>query len=55
MFLPGRMAYAVSYDLLKDVHLAEDAVQEALHKLSEPIWLPCSIICMKGVLICCIL
>ncbi|MNO24978.1 ECF RNA polymerase sigma factor SigW [compost metagenome] len=41
------MAYAVSYDMLKDVHLAEDAVQEAfisaflhLHKLSEPAAFP---------------
>ncbi|CQR56988.1 sigma-70 family RNA polymerase sigma factor [Paenibacillus riograndensis] len=41
------MAYAVSYDMLKDVHLAEDAVQEAfleaylnLQKLSEPAAFP---------------
>ncbi|WP_311520335.1 RNA polymerase sigma factor [Paenibacillus albidus] len=37
------MAYAVSYDMLKDVHFAEDAVQDAfmeayqnLGKLQEP-------------------
>ncbi len=37
------MAYAVSYDMLKDVHLAEDAVQDAfieayqnLEKLQNP-------------------
>lgn len=41
------MAYAVAYDLLKDVHLAEDAVQEAcletflnLHKLRDPAAFP---------------
>lgn len=38
------MAYAVAYDMLKDVHLAEDVVQEAyieaylnLGKLQEPL------------------